>query len=189
MGIEDITLSMIDALAAEGIPYLLVGSLSSNYYGIPRSTQDADFVVQLGDKSISCIRKHLAPEFHIDPQVAFETITGTIKNVVRVTGQGFEIELFRLSNDAHDQERFRRRRSVILFDRGIYLPTPEDVIVTKLRWFRRKDYDDIQNVIAVQGDGLDWDYIDRWCREHKTGTQLEEIRRELLPPTDDTEPS
>ena len=36
-----------DALTASGIAYLLAGSFSSNYYGIPRSTKDADFVVEL----------------------------------------------------------------------------------------------------------------------------------------------
>ncbi|MBM3848350.1 MAG: hypothetical protein FJ405_18955 [Verrucomicrobia bacterium] len=36
-----------DALTASGVAYLLAGSFSSNYYGIPRSTKDADFVVEL----------------------------------------------------------------------------------------------------------------------------------------------
>jgi predicted nucleotidyltransferase len=33
------------ALEGAGIPYMLVGSYSSNMYGVARSTQDADFVV------------------------------------------------------------------------------------------------------------------------------------------------
>ena len=36
-----------DALTGSGVAYLLTGSFSSNYYGIPRSTKDADFVVEL----------------------------------------------------------------------------------------------------------------------------------------------
>ena len=39
-----IMVRVADALSAAGIPYLLAGSFSSNYYGIPRSTKDADFV-------------------------------------------------------------------------------------------------------------------------------------------------
>ena len=46
----------------------------------------------------------------------------------------FSIELFLLSDDAHDQERFaRRRREQIARPRRL-LPTVEDVIITKLRW-------------------------------------------------------
>lgn len=48
MTIGDVTRAMIDALNAAGVPYLLVGSFSSSYYGIPRSTRDADFVIELG---------------------------------------------------------------------------------------------------------------------------------------------
>ena len=32
---------------------MVVGSMSSNIYGIPRSTKDADFVIELGNQSIS----------------------------------------------------------------------------------------------------------------------------------------
>jgi hypothetical protein len=44
MNIEDDTLAVMDALNAKGVPWMLVGAYSSNYYGIPRSTRDADFV-------------------------------------------------------------------------------------------------------------------------------------------------
>jgi hypothetical protein len=43
---ESITLRVAEAIEACGIPYLLSGSFASNYYGIPRSTRDADFVLQ-----------------------------------------------------------------------------------------------------------------------------------------------
>ena len=42
----------IEALDACGIPYMLVGSYSSNVYGVDRATKDADFVIELGEASI-----------------------------------------------------------------------------------------------------------------------------------------
>ena len=44
----DAVAALIDALEAIETPYMLVGSLASNLYGIARSTQDADLVVDLG---------------------------------------------------------------------------------------------------------------------------------------------
>lgn len=41
---DAITLAVIDALEAAGLRYVIVGSLSSNFHGIPRATQDADDV-------------------------------------------------------------------------------------------------------------------------------------------------
>jgi hypothetical protein len=175
--IEEVALNVIEALDIERIPYMLVGSFSSNFYGIPRSTADADIVVQLAEKSITSIVPHLHSALRLEPQMSFETVTGTMKHVLEAVGRDydFKVEVFRLSDDPHDQERFRRRRAERLFDRDIYLPTAEDVIVTKLRWLRRKDRPDIENVIQVQQATLDWQYIERWCEAHQTRDSLYEI--------------
>ena len=65
------------------------------------------------------------------------------------------------------------------------MPTAEDVIITKLRWFakvrRNKDWDDARDVIAVQGDALDWDYIHSWCDKHGTRQILGEIQKSIPP--------
>jgi len=115
--------SVIEALDRCGIPYLLVGSLSSNFYGIARSTNDADFVVELRDASIADLARELGPEFRLDPQMSFETVTGTTRWRLEPVDVPFMIELFELSNDPHDQERFRRRRRVKIAGRETSLPT------------------------------------------------------------------
>ena len=42
MTTDDVMLVVVDALNREKIPAMLVGSFSSNYYGIPRSTEDVE---------------------------------------------------------------------------------------------------------------------------------------------------
>ena len=56
---------------------MLVGGFSSNYHGIPRSTKDADFVVQLSAPLNETFARSLGPEFEAEPQTSFETNTGT----------------------------------------------------------------------------------------------------------------
>jgi hypothetical protein len=63
----DATLCMIAAIEEVGVPYMLVGSLSTNSYGIVRSTKDADIVVQLGAVSIHTIVDRLPTEIRLDP--------------------------------------------------------------------------------------------------------------------------
>lgn len=166
-----------DALAGCGIAYLLAGSFSANYYGIPRSTKDADFVVQLRHAVGDAFLAKLGGDFSADPQLSFETNTGTYRQEIRHVRSPFKIELFLLSSDPHDQARFQRRVAVALFERRLWLPTAEDVVVWKLRWPRSKDRDDVRGVIGVQGDRLDWPYIEGWCDRHGTRALLEEIRR------------
>jgi hypothetical protein len=66
---ETMLLAVVDALAAADVPYFLSGSFASNYYGVPRSTQDADFVIELQDRPIMSLQPHLGPELRLDPQV------------------------------------------------------------------------------------------------------------------------
>lgn len=182
---EDATRAVMDALEALQVPYMVVGSFSSNYYGIARSTQDADFVVQLGSELVARVAERLGAAFRLDPQMTFEAMTMTRRHVLEVVGIPFKVELFLLSEDAHDQERFRRRKRVQLLDRESYLPTAEDVIITKLRWAltarRSKDRDDVQAVIAVQGPNIDWPYVHAWCGQHGTRALLDEIRASIPP--------
>ena len=180
MEVHEVMLAVVDTLDRQQIPYLLVGSFSSNFYGIPRSTKDVDIVIQLGQKSLSAVVRDLGSGFSLQPQVAFESVTGTRQHIVDVVGTQFKVELFRVGNDPHDHERFSRRLRVPWLDRQVWLPTAEDVIITKLRWLshlqRNKDYDDVLNVMSVQQARLDWPYLERWCLAHGTKSLLDEIR-------------
>jgi hypothetical protein len=178
---QEATTAVIDALEALRIPYMLVGSLSCNYYAIPRATQDADFVVQLESGAISSLASRLGPGFQLDRQMSFETVTATKRYVLRLADGAFVIELFLLSDDEHDQERFARRRRERILDREVAIPSAEDVIVTKLRWSRQghrtKDLDDARNVVALQADRIDWEYVTGWCDRHGTRELLDRVRR------------
>ncbi len=182
---EEAAATVVDALNTVQIPYMLVGSFSSNFYGIPRATQDADFVVQCEQGFVATVAAHLAPVFRFDPQMAFETVTATTRYVARLVDGAFDVDFFLLSEDPHDIERFARRRTVTMLGRRVFLPTAEDVIITKLRWSdqsaRAKDVNDVRGVIAVQGDRVQWDYVRAWCDRHGTRDALDEIRRALPP--------
>lgn len=178
---------VVDAFEKLGINYLLAGSYSSNYYGIPRATRDADFVAVLS-AGVGPLVRELGSGFELDSQPSFESVTGTMRDIFLVPELPFKIEVFHLSDDPHDQSRFDRRRKVNdeLIARDVYIPSVEDVIVTKLRWAvranRSKDADDVRDVVAVQGDeAFDWDYIHRWADDHGTRELLDEIRKSIPP--------
>jgi len=177
------TVAVMDALNAAGVPYMLVGSFASNFYGIPRATQDADFLVQLEGKDLSRICTALGPQFRFDPQSSCELVTGTTRYVLELVHSPFRLEFFLLGNDLHDQQRFRRRKAVRILGQQTFVSTAEDMVITKLRWLhhagRAKDLDDVRNVIALQGPRMDWDYVNLWCGRQQTRELLDEIRRSL----------
>ena len=183
---DEAVVAVFAALDAATIPYMIVGSLASNFHGIPRSTRDADLVVQLVPESLQRLEQHLAPDLTLEPQGAFEAVTGTMRYIIALAGSPFVCELFVLSDDPHDRERFARRRPALVLTHHAFVASAEDMVITKLRWamgaHRSKDRDDIRNMLAVQGPQLDWGYLDRWSAVHGTTPLLEEIRNSI-PPT------
>ena len=172
---------VVGALQDARIAHMVTGSLASNYYGIERSTKDADIVLETAMQDFGSFARQLGDGLVIDPQVTFETITGSWRHIVEVCGTLFKIELFLLSTDPHHQERFARRRTVRLrsWDLETWIASAEDVLIQKIRWGRRKDLDDAEGVLAVQGDALDFPYIEKWCAAHGTLERLAELRRSI----------
>ena len=182
MSATDLILRLIALFNRLGIDYMLVGSYSSNFYGRPRSTNDADFVVVLPQDRLTQLVSELGPEFRLDPQMSFETITMTGRHVITHPATAFKIELFLLTDDPHDQMRFKRRQQVQFQGAATWLPTPEDVIIQKLRWSRSgkrsKDISDATQVVQVQRSTLDVHYIRHWSEQHGTRELFESILAE-----------
>jgi hypothetical protein len=171
---------VIQRLEETLVDYMLVGAFSSNLYGVPRSTKDADVVVAFGTESIVEFCRSLGEDFVLDRQMMMEMFTASTRNIVRFKPNNFDIELFHLGDDAHHQERFarRRRQHIPEFKREVWVQTAEDLIIQKVRWARRKDLDDVVNVISVSGDLMNWDYVHGWTERHGTRDLLEQLRRE-----------
>ena len=169
---DEATAAVVAALGEHGIPFMLVGSLSRNFYAFPRSTKDADIVIHCAMADAGRLIDALPPGIIADPQVTFETVTGTLRHILSLDESEFKIEIFHLSDDAHDRERFERRAPVEMAGSECFIPTAEDVIVQKIRWCRdgrrTKDYDDARDVMAVQGRALDFGYIRDWTSRHGT---------------------
>lgn len=172
---------LVAILNRHDIDYMLVGSYSSNAYGIPRATKDADIVVATLNSAINTITAESGDDYQINSQLEFELLTGTLRRAIRFKPNNFVLEIFQLSDDPFDLSRFNRRVKIesAILGGVVWLPTPEDVIVQKLRWSRPQDLMDVSNVLLVQMDALDWSYIDHWTKLHGTTSTLDQIRSEL----------
>jgi hypothetical protein len=175
--------AVLRALNELEVPYMIVGSISSNLYGEPRMTKDADFVVVLGDTPLSALMARLGSAFTIDRQLGFETVTVTTRYHLQHSASEFLIELFELTGDPHNQQRFARRRRASFAGVTAFVPTAEDVIIQKLRWYERghrpKDIADVENVLETQLPDLDLTYIRFWCDQHGTRDRFETLLQSL----------
>lgn len=179
---EGAVYKLLESLNQHAVPYMLVGSFSSNAYGEPRSTKDADFGVQFSPLTRAAVIDALSGEFIIDDPITFETITWHTRQILKVPSIPFEIELFDLSDEPFDRSRFERKVKTSIGGHEVWLPTAEDVIVQKLRWAslgnRGKDLLDALGVAKVRRDKLDRDYIDFWCEALGLGSGLAQLKHE-----------
>ncbi len=186
MTIEQLACAVLDACEIEQVDHMLTGAFAHGLYGIPRSTKDVDVVLSIagGDPLLKVV-KRLAGKVQFEPQVQFDTLTWGKRLVGESTGTPpFKVELFELFDDPFVLAQFNRKRrmSSAQLQRETWLPTPEDVVVQKLRWGRNKDLDDARDVLAVQGpESLDMAYIEHWCAQHGTLPRLHEALAGIPP--------
>ena len=186
MTIEELAALVIDACVAEEVEHMLTGALAYNNYGLPRSTNDVDFVVQFAtEEKIAKLHQHLAPSVEFDAQVRFDTLTWGSRQIGNTREHPpLIVELFDVLDDPFAQSMFSRRVEFesIEIGRTIWIPTAEDILVQKLRWGRPKDLDDAKQLLAIQGsENLDMPKIENWCREHGSLDRLQ-AALEAIPP-------
>lgn len=186
MKVEELATMVVQACEAEEVDYMMTGAFAVSYYGIARSTKDVDFVLSLSPSDgVTRVIRHLSPDIAFDSQVQFDTLTWGRRHVgISRKATGLKVELFELFDDPFVRQQFERRRAMHSnqLGRKTWLPTPEDLIIQKLRWGRPKDLDDARDVLAVQGpESLDVPYIENWCSIHGTSERLQKALAEIPP--------
>ena len=63
---DELLVDCLVRLNACGIPYLLTGSMASNYWGMPRTTHDIDLVIQLRETDIGPLVRAFAKDYFIE---------------------------------------------------------------------------------------------------------------------------
>ena len=186
MKLEELAIRVLDAAETESVEFMAVGAIAAGAYGVPRSTRDVDILVSVKvPQNVTALIRRLSSFVTFDPQVTFDTLTWGTRHVGVSSGSPpFKVELFETFDDPFVISEFDRRRRVFvpILQRETWLPTPEDVVVQKLRWGRNKDLDDARDVLAVQGpETLDMAYIEQWCGQHGTLPRLHEALAGIPP--------
>lgn len=161
----------IDAVESLGLTYMVVGSVASIAYGEPRMTLDMDVVLDIAPEHISAFcARFPSPEFYVSPQAILQAVIHRTQfNVIHPdSGNKIDFMLPREDQWARIQLSQRRPRN-ILNGRSAYTARPEDVILSKMLYFREGQSDkhlrDIAGMLKVSGDIIDRPYITTWAKE------------------------
>jgi hypothetical protein len=164
---------------------MVVGSLAVSAHGVVRGTRDADVVAGLRPGDGARLAAELGTDFYLDVQTAEEAIRRRDSFGAIYMPQIFKIDIFALKSRPYDLEAFRRRTPVELGGQAtLFVESPEDVIVSKLRWYRlggevsELQWRDVLGVLKLQAGRLDLEYTRRWAAEEKVADLLERAIKE-----------
>lgn len=166
-------LKLTAALDRAGIPYAVGGAIAYGIHAEPRGTSDIDINIFLPETEGELVLDFLA-ELGI-------TVEPRDRDDVRQTGQArlhwgeVIVDPFFATVPFLDSSRQRVVR-VEFEGQNIAFLSAEDLVVCKVLFDRGKDWVDVRNVIAIQGEALDVDYVRSWLRE-MLGEEDGRIRR------------
>ena len=174
--------SLLAAFDKLEIRYAVGGSVASSLRGNYRMTNDVDFLVEMGSGQIEEFVILLGKEFYADPEMMRSAFgLGRPCNVIHMPS-AFKFDLFPAAPDGFSNSQLDRRT----YETSDFLGEPvefavttaEDVLLSKLRWYRlggetsEQQWKDVLGIIAIQGPRLDYAYLRRWANDLGVGDLL-----------------
>ena len=179
---------VVEVLQRLGVAYYVGGSAASSNYGVARSTLDVDLVADLGEEHVDPLVASLKSAYYVDGNMISDAIARkSCFNVIHLPTM-FKVDVFALKDRPYDRVALSRSRKDTLAIESaaaeLVVAAPEDVVLSKLEWFRlgdevsRRQWDDAVGVLKVQQDALDKGYLLQWARELGIADLLEKAWRE-----------
>lgn len=169
-----VAVSVTGALEALGVPYVIGGSFASAVHGVMRATMDADIVADMPLESAQPLAEILGDDFYADVNMMQEAIRRRGSFNLIHFDTAFKVDVFVAKPRAFDRAQLARRRLMRLSEEPelqVYVASAEDIVLAKLEWYQRGgkvsdlQWRDVLSVLAVQGDRLDREYMQRMADE------------------------
>ncbi len=150
------------------IPYMLTGSLATNYYSIPRMTRDIDIVIEIDTEGVIKLVELFKADFYIDEDMINDVLK--YKGMFNIIHNNSVIKVdFIIKKDTeYRKTEFKRRREIEIDGTSMWIASPEDMVISKLYWAKDSYSDlqlrDVKNLMSSV-TGIDRKYIKDWVQQ------------------------
>jgi len=182
MIVTEVLERFVGKLDLAGIPYMIAGSVVSTFYGVPRSTNDIDIVVDPNRSTLESLLKSLPEDdYYVNADVAHDALRHRSQFNVIDMATSWKVDLIIRKARPFSVEEMNRRVLGVLFGVKAFMASPEDSIISKLEWAKLSDSDrqlrDVEGMIGVRATTLDLAYIERWVSSLELTEQWKRINR------------
>lgn len=160
-----VALQVTSVLDRMGVTYTIGGSIAASFAGEPRASIDVDIVAALAETDVPSLVAALEHDFYVDAHALARAVRSHGSTNLIHDATQLKIDIFIAGGTPLDMQQLARRRRVDLDAGSIYVHPPEDILLQKLRWFRRggetsdRQWRDILAIVRTQGERLDRVYL------------------------------
>ena len=176
---QELLVDCLRRLNRAEITYYLTGSMASNYWGIPRTTHDLDFVIQLPPSAIGKIVTAFSPDYFIDEASVRAAYQPPHQFNAIDTRSALKVDFWLPKPEPFDREMLHRRTRVTLFGEPTWITTAEDAVLHKLVWNKITPSDwqlsDAAGGGGVQSEKLDKPYLEKWAEALGVSAELKRL--------------
>lgn len=140
------------------LDHALIGGLACSLHGRTRVTDDVDILLLCDQEQAFFILEHL-------DRSPFETLFPDVDSVIR---RSFILPLLHrdtqvpvdvsIGVSGFENQIVKRARPIDIGGEAIRVATPEDLLLMKILARRPQDLTDIDGIVGVQKERIDWDY-------------------------------
>jgi len=161
---ETVLLEILKFLRGKKIPHLLIGALAVGLWARPRTTLDIDLLISLLPENFNALTDAAAEAgFQVDRQWWDENSLLRDRQI-RLRRGAVLIDL-RAAEGPFEQNIFQRKRRKRLGTNMVWVASPEDLILMKLRVGRPRDFEDASALAENCKETIDLDYLSSQARQ------------------------
>lgn len=154
--------SLIDVLDSLPFPHCILGALALSVWAIPRATQDVDVLIGMEAAGRTGLVQAMEKAGFMFDQSWAEANPMIRDWHLRFRRGDIPIDVM-LPRDAHDKALLDRRTRQSLDEQRVWMASPEDLILHKLKAGRTQDFVDVLSVVHHQRKTLDLKYLQQWA--------------------------
>jgi len=169
-----LVIELLEQVTKLHIPFMVGGSFPSSAWGQPRQTNDLDIALLMTAQDAARLHEVTRGSFmgsEAGMLEALESKEPFASFQLLHFEETFKIDFFVLAPDEYVVGALARARPYeIAPGKPFPFTSPEDIVLTKLRWFELgnrisdKQWNDIVQILEIQRGHLDYSYLDKWSQ-------------------------
>ena len=165
-----------------GIDYFVTGGFAVTVWGRMRTTNDIDMIIQLIKPQVKPLAEALrkiSNYGYIDEETAVKAVQNDGEFNFIDPDTGYKVDFFVSQKEKFNAAEFRRKKTEIILGEKINFISPEDLILSKLRWYKMsqssRHIEDIESILKISSGILDKKYLMEESRKQDIWDELNKL--------------